>query len=74
MSAVLAVSSLPHRTSPVLRGKWILETLLGTPPPPPPPNIPELEKTGGPISAENLRKRLEEHRDDPNCSSCHDAL
>ena len=70
MSAVLAVSSA-HRTSPVLRGKWILEMPWHTSPPPP-PNIPELEKTG-PISA-NLRKRLEEHRDDPNCSSCHDAL
>ena len=45
MSAVLAVSSHPHRTSPVLRGKWLLEAILGTPPPPPPPNVPKLEET-----------------------------
>lgn len=74
MSAVLAVSSLPHRTSPVLRGKWILETLLGTPPPPPPPDVPELDSGTTPVTADNLRERLEQHRDDPNCSSCHAAL
>ena len=45
MSAVLAISSHPHRTSPVLRGKWLLETILGTPPPPPPPNVPKLDET-----------------------------
>src|SRR5262249_51825847 len=47
MAAVLAVSSHPHRTSPVLRGKWVLDSLLGTPPPPPPPNVPELKQAEG---------------------------
>ena len=74
MSAVLAVSSLPHRTSPVLRGKWILETLLGTPPPPPPPGVPELDDESTTATAGNLRQRLEQHRDNPNCSSCHASL
>jgi hypothetical protein len=74
MSAVLAVSSLPHRTSPVLRGKWILETLLGTPPPPPPPNVAELAESdaqGNPVS---LREQLERHRADAACSSCHATM
>ena len=74
MSAVLAVSSLPHRTSPVIRGKWILETLLGTPPPPPPSDVPSLENDGKPISAKNLRERLQKHRENPACATCHAAL
>ena len=74
MSAVLAVSSLPHRTSPVVRGKWILETLLGTPPPPPPPNVPELEGGTTAITAGTLRERLKQHRDSPSCASCHASL
>ena len=74
MSAVLAVSSLPHRTSPVIRGKWILETLLGTPPPPPPPNVPDLDSDSNMVTAKSLRERLEAHRDNPNCSSCHASL
>ena len=75
MSAVLAVSSLPHRTSPVLRGKWILETMLGTPPPPPPPNVPALEvdESEG-IKPATLREQLELHRADAKCASCHDAM
>jgi len=71
MSAVLAISSHPHRTSPVLRGKWLLETILGTPPPPPPPNVPALEETGATASAATLRERLAQHRADPVCASCH---
>lgn len=71
MSAVLAVSSFPHRTSPVLRGKWILETLLGTPPPPPPPNVPGLEEGDDTSKPASLRERLELHRTDPTCASCH---
>ncbi len=75
MSAVLAVSSYSHRTSPVLRGKWIMETLLGTAPPPPPPNIPDLDEVvvedGEKLS---VRQRLERHRADPTCASCHSVM
>jgi hypothetical protein len=74
MAAILAVSSYPHRTSPVLRGKWVLENLLGTPPPPPPPNVPELEENHGAVSAKSLRERLEMHRRDVVCASCHDRI
>ncbi|MCO8122937.1 DUF1588 domain-containing protein [Stieleria sp. TO1_6] len=74
MSAVLAVSSFPHRTSPVLRGKWILDTLLGTPPPPPPPNVPELEESAATDQPASLRERLEIHRADPTCASCHSMM
>ncbi|MFC1757758.1 DUF1588 domain-containing protein, partial [Planctomycetota bacterium] len=74
MSGVLAVSSLPHRTSPVLRGKWILETMLGTPPPPPPPNVPLLEESAETAKPASLRERLELHRTNPTCASCHDAM
>ncbi len=74
MSAVLAVSSLPHRTSPVLRGKWILETMLGTPPPPPPPNVPGLDETTDATVPASLRERLELHRSNPTCASCHDLM
>lgn len=72
MTAVLAVSSHPHRTSPVLRGKFLLEAILGTPPPPPPPNVPKLDepKEGAPHGA-TLRERLAQHRADPTCASCH---
>ncbi len=74
MAAVLAVSSHAHRTSPVLRGKWILETLLGEPPPPPPPNVPLLEESHGKIQPQSLRERLERHREDPSCAACHDRI
>ncbi|MDV6031638.1 MAG: DUF1592 domain-containing protein [Phycisphaera sp. RhM] len=74
MSAVLAVSSFPHRTSPVLRGKWVLDTLLGTPPPPAPPNVPALEETVDAAQPSSLRERLEKHRSDPVCASCHQAM
>ena len=74
MAAVLAVSSYPHRTSPVLRGKWILETILGDPPPPPPPNVPELEESASSVSSESLRQRLELHRQDVACAQCHDRI
>lgn len=74
MAAVLAVSSHPHRTSPVLRGKWIMETLLGETPPPPPPNVPELEEEASDESPRSLRERLELHRANPTCATCHDRL
>jgi hypothetical protein len=69
-AAVLTVSSYPARTSPVLRGKWILENLLDSPPPPPPPNVPKLDETSlG--STVTVRQRLEQHRANPACSGCH---
>jgi len=74
MAAVLAVSSYPQRTSPVLRGKWILETILGDPPPPPPPNVPELEESASSVSSESLRQRLELHRQNIACAQCHDRI
>lgn len=74
MGAILAVSSLPHRTSPVLRGKWILETMLGTPPPPPPPDVPSLDEKNETLKPSSLRQRLEAHRANPVCASCHDAM
>ncbi len=73
LPGVLAVSSYPNRTSPVLRGKFVLEQLLGTPPPPPPPNIPSLaeEAHGADAAPLTLRARLEQHRAAPSCASCH---
>jgi len=68
--AVLLVTSYPTRTSPVLRGKWILENILGSPPPPPPPNVPPLNDNAE-ISARSLREQLEKHRADRACASCH---
>ena len=74
MASVLAVSSYPHRTSPVLRGKWILETLLGDPPPPPPPNVPALDEQAGGTEPKSLRERLELHRQQQTCAACHDRM
>jgi mono/diheme cytochrome c family protein len=74
MSAILAVSSMPHRTSPVLRGKWILESILGTPPPPPPPNVPELKDAHDAAAPQTVRERLEAHRQNPVCASCHSRI
>jgi hypothetical protein len=68
--AILTVSSYPTRTSPPVRGKWVMENLLGTPPPPPPDNVPSLNDSN--IGTEvSLRERLEQHRRDPSCSPCH---
>ena len=68
--SLLTVTSYPGRTSPVLRGKWLLDNLLGTPPPPPPPNVPVLAEARG-AAPESIRERLAQHRQDPVCSSCH---
>jgi len=76
-ASVLTVTSNPTRTSPVKRGKWILENLLGAPPPPPPANVPELEEGRRASSRASLRERMEIHRENPNCAVCHremDAL
>jgi hypothetical protein len=69
-ASVLTLTSNPTRTSPVKRGKWVLENILGTPPPPPPPNVPPLEKEGQKLTG-TLRQQMEQHRVDPNCASCH---
>jgi hypothetical protein len=69
-ASVLTVSSYPARTSPVIRGKWILENLLDSPPPPPPPNVPKLDETALGVSV-TVRQRLEEHRANPACQGCH---
>jgi len=74
MPAVLAVSSYPYRTSPVLRGAWILEALLGTPPPPPPANVPALEKQASAEAPKSVREMLTQHRADPACASCHSRI
>lgn len=74
MSAVLAVSSRPQRTSPVLRGKWILDTLLGAAPPPPPPDVGELSETDAAGNLVTLREQLEAHRSNSSCSSCHASM
>ncbi|PAW89357.1 MAG: hypothetical protein B9S33_02950 [Pedosphaera sp. Tous-C6FEB] len=74
-ASVLTVTSNPTRTSPVKRGRWVLEQLLGTPPPPPPPNVPELEAQNKLTGT--LRQRMEQHRANAACASCHaqmDAL
>jgi hypothetical protein len=72
MPGILTVSSHPHRTSPVLRGKWLLDAMLGTPPPPPPPDVPELKQTAG--SAKTLRAILTQHRENAVCASCHNRI
>ncbi len=71
--SVLMVTSYPTRTSPVLRGKWVLENLLGSPPPPPPPDVPALDDSAE-ISAGSLREALEQHRANPACAVCHNRL
>ena len=71
-ASVLLLSSYPTRTSPVLRGKWLLENILGTPPPPPPDGVPELEETD--VSTGTLRQQLEKHRANPACAVCHEKM
>ncbi|MCI0703769.1 MAG: DUF1588 domain-containing protein, partial [Planctomycetia bacterium] len=72
MASTLTVTSNPTRTSPVKRGKWILENILGTPPPPPAPDVPELPPTGE--LKGTLRQQMEQHRADPKCAVCHNKL
>lgn len=71
--SILTLTSHANRTSPVLRGKWVMEVLLGTPPPPPPPGVPDLEETEGAKDGRLLttRERMEQHRSNPVCQSCH---
>jgi hypothetical protein len=74
MGAVLTITSYPRRTSPVLRGKWVLEEVLGTPPPPPPPLIQSLPSSDRVRDGLTFRQQLEKHRQDPNCAGCHQRL
>ncbi|WP_422930537.1 DUF1592 domain-containing protein [Singulisphaera sp. PoT] len=74
MAAVLTLTSYAERTSPVLRGRWILAELLGTPPPPPPPNVKVLPLEDKPIDGMTFRQRLERHRAQEACASCHSKL
>jgi hypothetical protein len=73
-ASILTVTSNPTRTSPVKRGKWVLEQILGTPPPPPPPNVPELKEGKDAMLTGTLRQRMEQHRKDPGCASCHSRM
>jgi cytochrome c551/c552 len=68
--SVLTVSSYTNRTSPVLRGKWVLTNIMGTPPPPPPPNVPPLKE----IASGTMRQRMEEHRANAACAACHKVM
>ena len=75
--SVLMMTSVADRTSPVQRGKWIMETLLGSPPPPPPPNVPPLEETKAATETGktlSTRERMEQHRKNPACTSCHKVI
>jgi mono/diheme cytochrome c family protein len=74
--SVLVLTSVADRTSPVMRGKWVMEVLLGSPPPPPPPNVPALEATNAAAAGKLLstRERMEEHRKNPACASCHRVI
>jgi hypothetical protein len=72
MASTMTITSNPTRTSPVKRGKWILENVLGTPPPPPAPDVPELPPTGQ--LKGTLRQQMEQHRADPKCAVCHAKL
>ncbi len=75
--SVLTLTSIANRTSPVMRGKWVMEVLLGSPPPPPPPNVPALEETKGTTDtgrALSVRERMEQHRSNPQCTSCHRVI
>jgi mono/diheme cytochrome c family protein len=73
-ASVLTVTSNPTRTSPVKRGKWILETLIGKPTPPPPPGVGMLDESKAATDAASLRDRLAQHRSNPECSACHARL
>lgn len=73
-ASILMVTSKANRTSPVVRGKWILDNILGAPPPPPPPNVPELEETDTPGKVLSMRERMALHRKNPVCASCHAVM
>ena len=72
--SILLATSYATRTSPVIRGKWVLDNILGVPPPPPPPNVPELEETGTGTRARSMKERMSAHRENPACASCHKLM
>ena len=72
--SILSVTSYATRTSPVIRGKWILDNILGSPPPPPPPNVPVLKETAGEKQKLSRRERIAQHRANPVCASCHNIM
>jgi mono/diheme cytochrome c family protein len=72
--SILTVTSYGNRTSPVFRGKWILENILGSPPPPPPPNVPALAETAAGGKVLSMRERMAQHRTNPVCASCHNLM
>jgi len=72
--SLLTVTSYPNRTSVVLRGKWLLATLLGAPPPAPPPDVKPLKEAGEDGQPRSLRTRMQEHRDNPVCATCHERM
>ena len=72
--SILTVTSYANRTSPVLRGKWVLENIVGTPPPPPPPNVPVLRDTDSQGRVLSMRERMAQHRANPACASCHQLM
>jgi hypothetical protein len=73
-ASILTVTSYPNRTSPVLRGKWVMENVLGTPPPPPLPDVPALDENAPGLAARSVRERLAAHRENPICATCHDVM
>jgi hypothetical protein len=74
--SILTMTSVADRTSPVLRGKWVMEVLLGSPPPPPPPDVPDLDETHTAKEGRllSVRERMEVHRNNPSCNSCHRVI
>jgi hypothetical protein len=73
-ASILSVTSHATRTSPVVRGKWILSNLLGTPPPPPPPDVPALKENSEGSKVSSVRERMELHRANPTCATCHNIM
>jgi mono/diheme cytochrome c family protein len=73
-SSLLTITSYPNRTSVTMRGRWLLANLLGAPPPPPPPDIPALQEAGRDGQPQSLRERMELHRKNPACASCHQRM
>ena len=72
--SILTVTSYPNRTAPTIRGKWILDNILGSPPPPPPPNVPSLREQNDAGKVLNMREQMELHRANPVCASCHKPM
>ena len=73
-ASILSVTAFPNRTSPVLRGKWVLENILGTPPPAPPANVPALDESKAVEQSLTMRERIARHRANPVCASCHSMM